>query len=254
MPKKPQKTYIYGKHALTEALLHAPQTVKKVFLAPNVDAPKLMSLIKKEKIQVSPLSTTKVSEKELRDASHQGVVAVVSQDGLMKPYDEFIRSLDVTDNTSLVLLDELQDPQNIGAVIRSAAAFGVSGVLIPGHNQAQVSGAVIKVSAGMAFRIPLIAIGNVNQVVGDLKKRGFWIYGLVGGGEQNINEEDFSAPSVIIIGNEGKGIREKTRELCDIRLSIPIHPQCESLNAAAATAVALSAWAAKHPNAVNIGK
>ena len=89
------------------------------------------------------------------------------------------------------LLGEIQDPQNVGAVIRSAAAFGVSGILIPDHNQAQVTGAVVKVSAGMAFRVPLVSIGNVNTVVRDLKERGFAVYGLAGEAKQIITKEAF---------------------------------------------------------------
>ena len=251
MPKDNLKTYVYGKHALTEALIYTPKTIKKVFLAPNINAPELLSLIKRTGAPVAELSKTKLSEKELQSAAHQGVIGLISTEHLIRPYSEFINSLKINNDTFLALLDELQDPQNIGAVIRSAAAFGASAVLIPEHNQGQVTGAVIKVSAGMAFRIPLISIGNVNNTLSDLKKRGFWIYGLIGEAEQNIKEESFNTPAVIILGNESKGIREKTRELCDIRLSIPINSKCESLNVAASAAIAFYAWSIKHPKAIN---
>lgn len=250
MIKANTKTYVYGKHTLKEALLHRPETIKKIFLAPNIDAPELLSLIKKSGIPTAELSKTKTSEKNLQSAVHQGVIGLIATEKLTIPYNEFINSLKINNDTSLVLLDELQDPQNIGAAIRSAAAFGVSGVLIPEHHQGQVTGAVLKVSAGMAFRIPIVSIGNVNNTLGDLKKRGFWIYGLIGESKESINNESFSSPTVIILGNESKGIREKTRELCDIQLSIPINPKCESLNAATSLAIALYAWSAKHPNAL----
>jgi len=250
MTKVTTKAYVYGKHALKEALLHTPKIINKIFLAPNIDAPELLDLIKKAGIPTAELSKTKISEKDLQSAVHQGVVALVTMDKLVQPYHEFINSLLVTNDTSLVLLDELQDPQNIGAVIRSAAAFGVSGVLIPEHNQGQVTGAVLKVSAGMAFRVPLVSIGNVNNTLSDLKKRGFWTYGLIGGTKENLGNESFSSPTVIVLGNESKGIREKTRELCDIKLSIPINPKCESLNAATSLSVALYAWSSKHPKAL----
>jgi len=250
MPKAITKTYVYGKHALKEALLNRPETIKKVFLAPNIDAPELLLLIKKAGVPTAELSKTKASEKDLQSAVHQGVVALVSIEDLVHPYHEFINSLPITNDTSLVLLDELQDPQNIGAVIRSAAAFGVSGVLIPEHNQGQITGSVLKVSAGMAFRVPIVSIGNVNNTLSDLKKRSFWIYGLIGGTKEDINDEPFNSPTVMVLGNESKGIREKTRELCDIRLSIPINPKCESLNAATSMAVALYAWSIKHPKAL----
>jgi len=252
MLKGDPKTYIYGKHTVLEALKYAPDgTITEIFLAPSFDEPEITNILKKKKISAFPLSRIQEKEKDIRSAVHQGIAALVSQKKLMREFSEFVEALEITADTSLVLLDELQDPQNIGAVIRSAAAFGASGVLIPGHNQAQVTGSVIKVSAGMAFKIPLVAIGNVNNTIENLKKKGFWIYGLAGGGEQPLCQEQFDASAVIVVGNEAKGIRQKTLELCDIRLSIPIHPRCESLNAAASAAAALYAWSAKHPNAVS---
>jgi 23S rRNA (guanosine2251-2'-O)-methyltransferase len=243
------KIFIYGKHALTEALENAPKAVQKVFLAPSVDDQKLKQLITKRGLSINALRDSGAYDVE-RGASHQGVIAQITIGGLMRSYDEFISQLSITPNTSLVLLDELQDPHNVGAIIRSAAAFGVSGVLIPEHNQAPVTGAVVKVSAGMTFRVPLITIGNVNQTLRDLKDAGFWIYGLAGEGTSSLPHEQFERPSVIVVGNEGDGIRQKTRELCDTLISIPMDPRCESLNAAAAAAVSLYAWSTRHPEAV----
>ena len=152
---------------------------------------------------------------------------------------------------ALLVLGEVQDPHNVGAVIRSAAAFGFAGVLIPPHNQAPVNGTVVKVSAGMAFRIPLVTIPNVNTVLRDLKEDGFWVYGLEGEGTTKTTTEKYTRPTVFVLGNEGSGLREKTKELCDELLSIPIHPRCESLNAAAATAVVMAGWSAQHPEALS---
>jgi 23S rRNA (guanosine2251-2'-O)-methyltransferase len=146
-----------------------------------------------------------------------------------------------------VLLDELTDPHNVGAIIRSAAAFGAAGVLIPSHNQAPITGTVVKTSAGMAFRIPLIAIGNVNQAVDALVKEGFRTYGLVMDGSRNVAEEKFDAPSLFIVGNEGAGIRQKTLERCDVKLRIPMNERAESLNASVSAAVVLYQWSVKHP-------
>lgn len=245
------KIYIYGKHALTEALRHKPHSLKKVFLGPNVDDHELKSLIQKAGVQISPFAGGKPPKEVGEGATHQGIIGVISVPDLMQTYDDFKKKLAITDHTSLVLLGEVQDPHNVGAVIRSAAAFGVSGILMPQHNQAPLTGSVVKVSAGMAFRIPIVSIGNVNQTVRDLKDRGFWVYGLAGEGATPLTQEKFDRPSVFILGNEADGIRLKTRELCDALISIPINPQCESLNAAAATAVTLFAWSAQHPEAVN---
>lgn len=242
------KIYIYGKHALTEALLHTPKAVKKVYLASSLDDGNLRALVKKVGVPTQVLSGNKLPGDIAGNATHQGVIGQLSLLDLMTSYEEFSKTLPpVTPATLFVLLNEVQDPQNVGAVIRSAAAFGASAILIPEHNQAPVTGAVIKVSAGMAFRVPLISINNENATIRDLKKRGFWVYGLAGEGANDITQEKFDAPAVFVLGNEGKGIREKTRELCDVLLKIPINPKCESLNAATAMSVALYEWSKQHP-------
>lgn len=249
MKKQQDKIYIYGKHAVAEALTHMPQAVHKVHVAPEMDDPKLRTLIHKS--GVLALQFTGKAPGEAADVSHQGIFAQISTAGLLTPYEKFIANLEVSPSTSLVLLGELQDPHNVGAVIRSAAAFGAKAVLIPEHNQAPVTGTVVKVSAGMAFRIPLVSIGNVNHTVRDLKEKGFWVYGLAGEGAQPLPGEKFDAPALFILGNEAKGIREKTRDLCDILLSIPIDEKCESLNAAASAATVLYAWSTQHPDALS---
>lgn len=241
---KTDKIYVYGRHALKEALMNAPAVVKKVFLAKSAEDPEILELLAKNKITHSELTEDKKSTVE-GNGSHQGVIATIDTSRLLVDYKEFINSIKVTKDTMLVLLGEVQDPHNVGAVIRSAAAFGAAGVLIPEHKQAPVTGAVVKVSAGMAFKIPLISIGNVNQTVEDLKKKGFYVYGLAGEGAKSLVEEKFEDPTVLILGNESTGIREKTREHCDHLLSIPIDPKCESLNAAVSASVALYAWSTR---------
>lgn len=249
MKKVEKKVYIYGKHAVGEALRHSPKSLKKIYLSPRQEDPKLRVLIAKSGVPVSALDQDKIQTVE-GGGTHQGVIGVVSMEHMVMPLKDFLKDLKVTDDTCLVLMSELQDPHNVGAVIRSAAAFGLAGVLMPEHNQSPVTGAVVKVSAGMAFRIPLVRIGNINQAVRDLKDTGFAIYGLEGDGGEPLPEKPFNSPTVFIIGNEGEGIKQKTKELCDALVAIPIHPRCESLNAATATAVALYAWSVKHPAAV----
>lgn len=244
-----EKIYIFGKHALVEALGQTPQAVEEVFLAAGVDDEEIRKLALAAGISVSKLGSVLPAGVD-KEAVHQGAIGRVNVGRLMQPYREFADGLTVGPDTALILLGEVHDPQNVGAIIRSAAAFGIAGVLIPEHNQAQITGNVIKVSAGMAFRVPLVAVGNVNTVVRDMKERGFWIYGLDEEGVHTITEEAFDAPTVLVLGNEAKGIRVKTRELCDVLVSIPMNPDCESLNVAASAAVALYAWSVKHPRAL----
>lgn len=240
---------IYGKHAVLEALKLRPDVVRVVFAAE--DGEEIRGVIGKNPILVKPLNPKKMPAGIPSDAVHQGYAAEIDVSKLVMSYEAFIASCEVTPDTGFVLLGEVQDPHNVGAIIRSAAAFGLSAVLLPEHRQAQISGTVIKVSVGTAFSIPLVQIGNANNTIRDLKDRGFWIYGLDGEAEQSIVTEGFEKPSVIVVGNEGEGIRKKTLELCDIPLAIPLSPHAESLNASAAAAVAFYAWSAKHPKALS---
>jgi len=239
------KTFIYGVHPVTEALDRAPHTVRHLYFVQGHD-----NAIFCEKAQALDIPYDRCEPDYLprgldRDVVHQGVVALVSPSKIVVPYKEFIKDLEITSNTAFVLLDELTDPHNVGAVIRSAAAFGFAGVLIPEHRQAQVTGTVVKVSAGMAFAIPLIQIVNVNTVLRDLQDKGFWVYGLTGDGDTLLPDEQFTKPSVFVLGNEQHGLRAKTEELCDYKLQIPIDERCESLNAAASAAVTFYAWSAQ---------
>lgn len=234
--------YVYGKHAVFEALESSRVTVSGLWLRNDLHDQVFEKLAKKKGVKISHLTPGELPAGFNKDAVHQGVIALIQIDGLMLSYKDFVSSLTISESTALVLLDEIEDPQNVGAIIRSAAAFGLSGVLIPENRQAQITGSVIKVSAGMAFKIPLVSIGNVNATIRDLKDKGFWIYGLTGEGQNDLSKEKFDAPAVFVVGAEGAGIREKTLDLCDVKLRIPIDKRCESLNAATSASVAFYEW------------
>jgi 23S rRNA (guanosine2251-2'-O)-methyltransferase len=237
---------IFGRHPVLTALKESPQLVVRVWA-------KKGALADVQALYPKVLSFETASEALLSilEEVHQGYAAEITLSRLVQPYRTFIQEIEVTSETMLVILDEIQDPHNVGAVIRSAAAFGAQGVLFPEHNQAPVSGAVIKASAGEAFHVPLVSIGNVNQVIRDLKQRGFWIYGLSGEGNQRVEKEQFTKPTAFILGSESDGIRQKTKDLCDILLSIAIHPRTESLNVSTASAIALYKWASQHEAALS---
>lgn len=255
-----EKVYVYGKHALMEALQSAPKVIRKVFLAREMRDAELRALLEKSGIPVAELAPGRGKELVGRDVAHQGVIFTIDSSILLVSLDEFLATLPAFlpssgsstgfPHIAVAILGEIQDPHNVGAIIRSAAAFGLSGVLIPEHKQAPVTGAVVKASSGMAFRIPLVTIGNVNHTLKMLKEKGFWIYGLAMGGTMPLGTETFSAPSAFIVGNEGAGIREKTLVACDVTLSIPMHARTESLNAAAAAAIVFYEWSRKHPEAL----
>ncbi|MDO8408160.1 MAG: 23S rRNA (guanosine(2251)-2'-O)-methyltransferase RlmB [bacterium] len=251
-PHTREKIYIYGKHALNEALSHAPHSLRKVYLSPENSSPELLAELGRNKIAAAELSRDRAGELLGKEASHQGIIALVDPSALLISFEDFLRALPSSGlvGTAVAVLAEVQDPHNVGAIIRSAAAFGLSAVLIPEHRQAPITGAVVKASAGMAFRIPLVSIGNVNHALEVLKKKGFWTYGLSMRGTTALAEEAFDAPAAFVVGNEGHGVREKTLLACDIELTIPMNARSESLNAAAAAAVVFYGWSAKHPGAL----
>jgi 23S rRNA (guanosine2251-2'-O)-methyltransferase len=249
---KAEVEYIFGKHAAREVLRERPDVVVEAHLAADFSDEALIRLLDKNKaVRVKILNEKNPPRGVSSNAAHQGIVLGIVSSKLTIPYKEFKQTLKIEPGTALLVLGEVQDPHNVGAVIRSAAAFGLAGVLIPPHNQAPVTGTVVKVSAGMAFRIPLVSIPNVNTTLRDLQEIGFWVYGLEGDGTTKTTTEKYVKPTVFVLGNEGSGLREKTKELCDELLSIPIHARCESLNAAAATAIVLSGWSAQHPEALS---
>lgn len=241
--------YIYGRHAVQEALAFRPDVITSLSLRDDVRGEISRELLGKVKV-VNTFSGDNVPSGVDRKAVHQGFIAKIDRKKLVLTYEQFKETLEVGNDTAIAVLGEVQDPHNVGAVIRSAAAFGVSAVLIPKHRQANVTGTVVKVSAGMAFKVPLVEIGNVNRTLEDLKKENCFVYGLDGSGDTTLPAEDFSKPTVFVLGNEGTGLREKTAEHCDMILSIPMHPQCESLNASASAAAVFYAWSAQHPNAL----
>lgn len=238
------KIYIYGKHALTEALTNVPHAVRHVYLSREMKDGKLRSLAQRSGIPVNVLDPRKVTSWVEKNAPHQGAVALISLSNILVSYDEWRERPE--NPQAVMLLNGIQDPHNVGAIIRCAAAFGAGAVLIPNMRQSPITGAVIKASAGTAFTVPLVSVSNLQQTISDLKKRGFRVYGLAGEGKNSLANEVFDKPPVFIMGNESDGL-QKTAQLCDKIISIPIEPSAESLNVAAAAAVTLYQWHTKRP-------
>lgn len=245
-----ETVFIYGRHAVTEALKRRPDVVKTLWLKSAVFDNALFMTHAKTIKDIRNLEQNKVPRGVAKDAIHQGFIAEIVVDKLLVPFREFKADIVADPDQALVVLGEIEDTHNVGAIIRSAAAFGAAAVLIPEHRQAPLTGAAIKASVGMVFNIPLVQIKNVNAALRDLKDRGFWAYGLDADGDTTLPEEGFTRPSVFVVGNEGKGMREKTRAQCDTILSIPMHKRTESLNASVGAATVLYAWSAKHPKAL----
>jgi 23S rRNA (guanosine2251-2'-O)-methyltransferase len=243
--------YIFGKHAVAEALAFRPEVIREIYIEHGFNDQAIFTAVAAVRVTPKVLNPKRLPGGLRNDAVHQGIIAGIAIADLMVSYADFMATTTPTPDTCVLILGEVQDPHNVGAIIRSAAAFGVSAVLIPPHNQSPVTGTVVKVSVGMAFKIPLIEISNVNSTIRDLQKRGFWVYGLAGEGSVSVTTEQFTKPTAFVVGNEGSGLREKTREVCDILVNIPMHPRCESLNAAASAAIVMYAWSTQHSTALS---
>lgn len=238
--KKPAKLYIYGKRAVFEALRHAPRAVRALYLEEPGDKA-LYELATKAGIQVAALDLRRVTSMVEGTVAHQGAVALIGATELLQDAERFVDAFVPQAGSVIIFMSEVQDPHNVGAIIRSAAAFGAAAVLFPTHKQSPITAAVIRSSAGMAFQIPLVGVPNPQQTIAALKKKGVRVLGLAADGAIALEDEVFSEPTMLVVGNEAEGIAPYARALCDAMLSIDIEPKAESLNVAASAAVALYA-------------
>jgi len=173
------------------------------------------------------------------DANTQGVVAIVAarstsllRDLLALPRQRGVAGL-------LLILDEIEDPRNLGALVRTAECAGMHGVILPRHHAAGVTPAVVKASAGATEHMPIAEVSNVVQTIEELKKEGYWIFGLDSAGDRIYTELDYDGPVAIVVGNEGKGIRRLVKQHCDYLVSIPLLGRLHSLNASVAGALVM---------------
>jgi 23S rRNA (guanosine2251-2'-O)-methyltransferase len=171
---------------------------------------------------------------------HQGIVGE-GADFKYSPLEDILEAVRTKGNQGLVLaLDGVTDPHNLGAVLRSAAAVGVDGVILPERRSAAVNDTVIRASAGTAARVRVARVVNLGRALDDLKEAGGWLFGLTGGeGSRSYLEEPFDRATVLVMGSEGEGLHQKIAERCDGLLRIPMPGGVESLNVSAAAAVAL---------------
>jgi 23S rRNA (guanosine2251-2'-O)-methyltransferase len=233
-------TIIAGRKPVMEALKSGTRVEKIVFLT-GVQGGVIRELRElAERRNVPVVQATKQEFRELAiDQTTQGVVAVVP----MKQYVPLERLLEIPaergEKGFLLVLDEIEDPHNLGALVRTAECAGVHGVVLPKHHSAPVTTAVVKTSAGATEYMAIAEVTNIAATLGELKEGGYWIIGLDGSGDKLYTDVDYSTPVALVIGNEGKGIRRLVRETCDHLVRIPQRGKIESLNASVAGALAM---------------
>ena len=231
---------IEGRNAVTEAL-RAGTVIDKVYIARGeTDATlgHIASTARNKGIVVVEADRRKLDGMS-RTKSHQGVIAVTAVREYVEVDDILAAAREKGEAPLIVVCDELSDPHNLGAVIRTAECAGAHGVVIPKRRSAGLTAIVAKTSAGAVSHRPVARVPNLTALLKELKDEGLWVYGTAAEGTTGLYEADLKGPAVIIIGSEGDGMGRLVREQCDFLVSIPMRGKVNSLNASAAAAIVL---------------
>ncbi len=241
-----ENIFIYGKKPIEEALTERAKQIDKIFVKNSISSNSYKNIYETASMNRIPLVT--VPEAKLFNlvgrVNHQGFVALMSQIEYSNFFD-WIETQDLSANPAVLLLDGIEDPHNLGAILRTAAAAGIAAVIVPTQNQTPVNATVFKTSAGTAGKIPIIRVHDTNQGFKDLKLAGFSILGLDASAELTIWETSFDSPSAFLIGNEGRGISQGLLKSCDGLIKFPMDHNVESLNASVSAALVSYEWKRK---------
>lgn len=230
--------FLAGRNAVLEAL-KSERSINKLFVQQGQSTGsirELIALARDKKIIIEEVAMSKLNTLA-PDVKHQGVVAAVAPVDYAELEDVLAAAAEKNEAPFLILLDELQDPQNVGAILRTANVAGVHGVLITKRRSCPLTGTVAKISAGAIEYTPVVQIGNVAQTLEQLQKLGMWIVGADMAGTAEYFASDLTGPVVLVIGGEGKGLGRLVKEKCDILVKIPMAGQISSLNASVACGI-----------------
>lgn len=229
---------LYGIHAVTEALRADPHRVERICIERGQKNPRIQELIDlaREKGVSVAFEDRSWLDRKAQGGRHQGAVGYVSE----MPAVELEEILAQAHSPGLVLLlDGVEDPHNLGAILRSAEVAGADGVLIPQRRSAGLSGAAVRASAGAAAHVRVAKSGSPAQLIERLKKSGYWIAGLDADAPQSIWEADFTVSIALVLGGEGGGLHRLVKEKCDFLVSIPVRGKVGSHNVSVAAGIAL---------------
>jgi len=229
-----------GIHPVREAL-RARRAFDKVLIAKGSAGPRIQEIVtlcRDQSIRMR-FESREVLDRAAKGVPHQGVVAF----GAAHQYAELEDIL--PDARLLVILDGVEDPHNLGAIIRTAHAAGVNGIIVPERHSAPLSEAVARVSAGALEYMPVARVTNVARLLEQLKQRHFWIYGLDERGAEPYDCVEYTEPAAIVLGSEGRGLHDNVRKHCDFLINIPMAGAVSSLNVSVAAGVVLFDWKRK---------
>ena len=227
---------IYGKNPVIEAI-NAKKALK-VFLVANFNDQKILALIKNNKVAVQTVSPNEM-EKMANGGVHQGIAAE------LKPYQtvslqEIVAKAKKKEKKIIVMLDGIEDPHNLGAILRSADVFEASGIVLPKHNSVSLNATVAKTSAGAINYVPVAVVNNLNQTIKELKEEGYWVVATDGSATISYSSLKYDFPVVIVIGSEGKGVSSLVLKNSDYIVKIPQFGHVNSLNASVAAGILLA--------------
>ncbi|MBD5154140.1 MAG: 23S rRNA (guanosine(2251)-2'-O)-methyltransferase RlmB [Oscillibacter sp.] len=231
---------IEGRNAVTEAL-RSGTAIDKLYIAQGETDHTLGRIIaqaKKANVVVVKYDRRKLDAMS-ETHSHQGVIAVAAAQSYASVEDILQAAADRGEAPLVVVCDEISDPHNLGAIIRTAECAGAHGVIIPKRRSAGLTAVVSKTSAGAVSYLPVARTPNIPSLLKDLQKKGLWIFGTAAEGDRSLYNADLRSPAAIVIGSEGDGMSRLVREGCDFLVSIPMKGHISSLNASAAAAVML---------------
>ena len=231
---KPPTRIVYGLHPVEELLRRRDRQVQSLFVARRDGAASLLAVAAARGIAVQASSPLELDQL-CGGGSHQGVAALVGEYAYVE-VEELVEPSDAP--PLLVVLDSVTDPQNVGAIIRSALVLGATGLVLPKDRAAPITPAVVRVSAGASEHLPCARVTNLARSLAQLKQAGLWVAGAVESGGETPERVDLTGPSAIVLGNEQRGMRPLVRSSCDLLVTIPSRGRIASLNvAAAATAL-----------------
>ena len=227
-----------GIHPVMEAL-RAGRPLERVLVAQGAGGPRVQAVIDLARQAEVPVrfEPRAALDRLAGTAAHQGIVAL----GAAKKYGD-LDSVAAPRAGLLVVLDGVEDPHNLGAIIRTAHAAGAAGVVIPERRAASITDVVAKAAAGALEHLPVVRVTNINRALEDLKKRGYWIYGLDERGVEDYDRVEYSQPTALVLGGEGKGLHEQVRRHCDALVRIPMAGKISSLNVSVAAGIVLFEW------------
>ncbi len=229
---------IYGKNPVMEAITSG-KTINKIYISKNSkDVSDIIKLAKSKKVVVVEADKQKL-DKMIGYKNSQGVVASITDYEYYDIDDILNYAKSKEEFPFVIILDKLEDPHNLGAIIRTAECLGVHGIIIQKRNACQVTDTVEKVSAGATSFVKIARVTNITETIKYLKEKGLWIYGLDMEGASNIYDTKFDGAIGIVVGNEGDGISRLVKKNCDFMVKIPMSGNINSLNASVSTAISI---------------